>query len=273
MKINDESTPKRNTREFVDAVTGNDRESKQILNVLKGMDKDADGKYDLHDVVAAAKQVVNSQNSVKRMRCLVVAIIILWVATVLVMFGLTAAAVKLLDDIRVRHNNGLLETSDGSISIRTHPNFADTNLLDPASGDMTIRDYDTVNTFAHTLSSGKEMLFRVDWMEQDPGKSITLHMAGGFTIMADKEGVKLTGPDEEEIDFVSRDATNSTGRRLQTADNATPQCLGNPEVCCARVGGGSCLSGYRKQAGLYSKTLKTNLGKDNQLKKVVSSMW
>uniref|UniRef100_A0A7S1JV01 EF-hand domain-containing protein n=1 Tax=Vitrella brassicaformis TaxID=1169539 RepID=A0A7S1JV01_9ALVE len=239
------------------------------MGAVQDMDKDGDGKFEIDEVIEAAKQVVLSQKRYKRLGWCMCFMAIIWILTLGILFALMIATLKIMKDIRVVRNTGLLEAADGHISVRTHPNIVSANFLDVGSGKTRVRDFEDIKTLTHTLSNGNEAIFRVDWIQQVPGESITLHLAGGYSLMADKEGVALIDDKDEQVDFKARNNTDS--RRLQAG--GADRCIGEGDICCALAGGGTCLSGVRRQAGLYMGELERNLGSDNSMKDLVKGQF
>ncbi|CEM16825.1 unnamed protein product [Vitrella brassicaformis CCMP3155] len=248
--------PHSRTETFRNAV-GDDKLCEEIIDTLKSFDKDGDGKFDIGDVAAAARQVVVSRKTNRHLRWSVVGLAIGWVLTLLVLFGLVIASIRLMRQSTIA-NDGLMRTvGKSSVPVRTQPNTQAVQLWDVVRKDIPVRQYDDLMTVSYKFQDGTDTIYRVDWIEQKPNEKLTIYVAGGRYLVATEDSISLYGTTGDLLEKTAYPSKER--RRLQVdfdsdteAARLIPGCIGLPELCCQ--GAASCLSGLQGTASLSTSS-------------------
>jgi len=119
------STEKQNAKQrtvaFENASTtstpGNDTE--RIVQLLKAWDTNQDGMFSIDEVTAAAKQMMSERKENKRLKWVIFGVVILYIVTIVLLLGITFAAVEMAKDFKPDENGLVIGTKATKNVIQT----------------------------------------------------------------------------------------------------------------------------------------------------------
>jgi len=87
---------------------GNKDEAERMVDILRSWDTDGDGMFSVQEVLSAARQMAQEKKTSHRLRWVIIGIAIVYIATLLVLLGVTVLAVEISKDQRPDGNSNLI---------------------------------------------------------------------------------------------------------------------------------------------------------------------
>jgi len=164
-----------------------DAEEKKLVQTLKSMDKDSDGKIDIMDIVKIAETRVQNTNKIKNLKKLIVVLIIAFLVTLGAILGIVIAANEATKDTKPKGEGVIKATNGDPVGMGGATTSVPLKELytQPASVLRKIKELVVSSEFGYEI-------FTITHVQSTaPGTSVTFETANDKTVTITKDAVEV----------------------------------------------------------------------------------